>query len=192
LASIQGLRDDASHSSSSPKPSPAALPQAPFDAEQAQLLAQRLHRGQLEPIGTPLIAHVRRVALASPEFARPVAWLHEVLELTSVTEQKLLAIGVSDDELRALRLLNRSAARGSRDGYLAHIEMIARAHGPAGRLARSVKLADLQDRLRHDHRQADGSRLPYEQALELILAALTTSTLELPRAAYNSRAPGAA
>jgi hypothetical protein len=164
-------------------PSPAALPQAPFDAEQAQLFAQQLHRGQLEPIGTPLTAHVRRVAVASPEFARPVAWLHEVLEWTSVTEQKLLAVGVSDDELRALRLLNRSDARGSRDGYLTHIEMIARAHGPAGRFARSVKLADLQDRLRHDHRQADGSRLPYEQALELILAALTTSTLELPRAA---------
>ena len=47
--------------------------------------------------------------------------------------------------------------------------MISRAGGPAGRLARSVKLADLQDRIRHDHRQANGSRLPYERALELIL-----------------------
>jgi hypothetical protein len=29
--------------------------------------------------------------------------------------------------------------------------------------------------MRHDHRQADGSRLPYEQALELILDALADS-----------------
>jgi hypothetical protein len=82
---------------------------------------------------------------------------------------ELLEVGVSDDELRALRLLNRSTARGWEEGYLAHVEMISRADGPAGRLARSVKLADLQDRIRHDHRQANGSRLPYERALELIL-----------------------
>jgi hypothetical protein len=149
----------------------ARLP-ATFGAEQARLLALRVHRDQLEPSGTPLLAHVRRVALATPEFARPVAWLHEVLEWTAVPEQDLLAVGVSDDELRALRLLNRSTARGSPDGYLAHIGMIARAGGPAGRLARRVKLADLHDRMRQDHRQADGSRLPYEQALELILDGL--------------------
>jgi hypothetical protein len=147
-------------------------PNAPLDAEQARLLALRIHRGQLEPAGALLIAHVGRVALATPEFARPVAWLHEVLEWTSVAEQELLDAGVSEVELRALRLLNRSTARGSHEGYLAHIEMIARAGGRSGGLARSVKLADLQDRIRHDHRQADGSRLPYEQALELIRDAL--------------------
>jgi hypothetical protein len=76
-----------------------------------------------------LIAHVRRVALATPEFARPVAWLHDSLEWTSVAEQELLAAGVSEVELRALRLLNRSTARGSHEGYLAHIGMIARAGG---------------------------------------------------------------
>jgi hypothetical protein len=148
---------------------PSARPHASFDADRARLLAVRIHGDQLEPTGALLIAHIRRVALATPEFARPVAWMHELLEWTSVAEQELLEIGVSDEELRALRLLNRSTARGSEEGYLAHIGMIARAGGPAGRLARSVKLADLQDRIRHDHRQANGSRLPYERALELIL-----------------------
>jgi (p)ppGpp synthase/HD superfamily hydrolase len=151
---------------------PSAPPPASFGAEEARLLAQRIHGGQKEPSGSPLIAHVRRVALATPEFARPAAWLHEVLEWTSVAEQELLAVGVTDDELRALRLMNRSTAHGSQEGYLAHIEMIARAQGPAGRLARAIKLADLQDRMQHDHRQADGSRLPYETALELILDAI--------------------
>jgi hypothetical protein len=153
----------------------SALIHGPPDVERARMLALRLHRGQLEPTGAPMIAHVRRVALATPEFARAVAWLHEALEWTSVAEQELLAAGVSEVELRALRLLNRSTARGSHDGYLAHIEMIARAGGRSGRLARSVKLADLKDRIRHDHRQADGSRLPYESALELILDALANS-----------------
>jgi (p)ppGpp synthase/HD superfamily hydrolase len=157
---------------------PSALPNAPFDAERARLLALRFHGGQLEPAGGLLIAHVGRVALATPEFARPVAWLHEVIEWTSVAEQELLAAGVSEVELRALRLLNRSTARGSHEGYLAHIEMIARAGGRAGTLARSVKLADLQDRIRHDHRQADGSRLPYEQALELNSGADGTDAAE--------------
>jgi hypothetical protein len=157
----------------------SALPQAPLDAERARLLAVRIHRGQLEPTGAPLIAHVRRVALATPEFARPVAWLHEALEWTSVAEQELLAAGVSDVELRALRLLNRSTARGSQEGYLAHIEMIARAGGRSGKVARTVKLSDVRDRMRHDHRQADGSRLPYEQALELIVDALAGGAPEL-------------
>src|SRR5262245_5899613 len=163
-----------------PDTDPSALPNPPLDAERARLLALRVHRGQLEPTGARLIAHVRRVALASPEFARSVAWLHEVLEWTSVAEQELLAAGVSEVELRALRLLNRSSARGSHEGYLAHIEMIARAGGRSGMLARNVKLADLQDRIRHDHRQADGSRLPYEQALELILDALADSRADGP------------
>src|SRR5262245_38247301 len=91
-------------------------PDAPLGAKRARLLALRVHRGQLEPAGAPLIAHVGRVALATPEFARAVAWLHEVLEWTSVAEQELLAAGLSEVELRALRLLNRSTARGSREG----------------------------------------------------------------------------
>ena len=69
----------------------------------ARLLAKRVHRGQRQPTGEPLIAHVSRVAAATPESARPVAWLHEIFEWTSVSEEKLLAYGASDDELRALR-----------------------------------------------------------------------------------------
>lgn len=51
------------------------------------------------------MAHVGRVAAATPEFARSVAWVHEVLEWTTVAEEELLAEGDSDYELRALRLI---------------------------------------------------------------------------------------
>jgi hypothetical protein len=137
----------------------------------AQLLATRAHRGQVQRTGEPLIAHVRRVAAATPEFARPVAWLHEVLEWTTMSEEELLGEGVSDDELRALRLLTRTVGRGSESGYLAHVTMIARADGLAGTLARTVKVSDLQDRLRQPSPVGGGPRPPYERALRLIRAA---------------------
>ena len=84
-------------------------PGVPLSPDEARALAEAAHAGQLEPTGAPLIAHVRRVALASPPFARNVGWLHEVLEWTTVPEEELLDAGVSDDELRALRLLTRPA-----------------------------------------------------------------------------------
>lgn len=154
----------------------------------AQLLATRAHRGQRQPTGEPLIAHVRRVAAATPEFARCVAWLHEIFEWTSVSEQKLLAYGASDDELRALRLLTRTLGGTSESSYLAHITMIARASGPAGVLARAVKVADLEDRLRHPGPGTGGSRLPYERALRLILAAETAQRMPAPGGAESPAA----
>ena len=155
---------------------------------QAQLLATRAHRGQRQPTGEPLIAHVSRVAAATPESARSVAWLHEIFEWTSVSEEKLLAHGASDDELRALRLLTRTLDGGSESGYLAHITMIARANGPAGVLARAVKVSDLEDRLRHPGPGTGGSRLPYERALRLILTAEAAQRLPAPGGAESPAA----
>ena len=137
----------------------------------ARHFACRAHLGQVQPTGEPLIDHIGRVAAATPEFARPVAWLHEVLEWTTVSEEELLAEGVSDDELRALRLLTRTLAGGSESGYMAHITMIARAGGPAGVLARTVKVSDLRDRLSHPGPGTGRFRPPYERALQRILAA---------------------
>ena len=141
-----------------------------MNLELARRIASRAHRGQVLSTGERLMDHVRRVAAATPEFARPVAWLHEVLERTSVSEEELLIEGVSDDELRALRLLTRTVGRTSESGYLAHITLIARAGGPAGVLARAVKVPDLEDRLRHTGPGLGGARPPYERALRLLLA----------------------
>ena len=155
---------------------------------QAQLMATQAHRGQLQPTGEPLIAHVRRVAAATPEPARSVAWLHEVFERTSVSEEKLLSYGASEDELRALRLLTRTLGGSSESGYLAHIRMIARASGPAGVLARTVKVSDLEDRLSHPGSGTSGSRPPYERALQLILAAEAAQRLPAPGGAESPAA----
>jgi hypothetical protein len=138
-----------------------------MDAERAQALAEALHRGQRDADGVPLLDHVRRVAaLVGPE-ARAVAWLHEVLEHTPVTEQALLERGVSPAELRALRLLTRDRDGRSDASYLGHVERIARARGDGATVARAVKRADLEDRLRHPRARSAWSP-PYARGLELL------------------------
>jgi hypothetical protein len=137
----------------------------------ARAIAERLHLGDREEDGTPVVRHVQRVATTVPEEARAVAWLHEVLEWTAVTEQELLIAGLTSDELRALRLLNRTTDSHSDRRYLAHLELIAHATGDSGRLARIVKTADLEDRSLHPHVRRHGWSPPYAQALKLLSAA---------------------
>ena len=95
----------------------------------ARRIAEGALRGSLEANGTPVILHVRRVAKSSPDFARSVAWLHDVLEDSSVSEEELLASGLTDEELRALRLLTRGGDSRSAKHYLSHISHIARSSG---------------------------------------------------------------
>lgn len=138
-------------------------------AAAARAIAQRAHAGQLDPGREPLLDHVRRVVLASPRRARSVAWLHEVLEYTGISEEQLLVQGLSDEELRALRLLVRAPGDRSVRGYLEHVRRIARSAGLAGELARDVKRADLEDRIVHRARRLDGWSPPYEQGLAILL-----------------------
>ena len=134
-----------------------------MESSHARVIAERLLAGIREPGGTLLLAHVRRVAAAAPPEARAVAWLHEVLETGSVSEQDLLRDGLSSDELRALRLLTRTSGSCTDSAYLAYLELIARPAGRSGQLARLVKLADLEDRQLHPVVRPDGWAPPYAQ-----------------------------
>ena len=139
-----------------------------MDAAGARALAERLHNGQRDASGVPLIDHVRRVAAAVAPDARVVAWLHEVLEHTPTSEEQLLRNGVSAGELRALRLLTRNRDFRSNASYLGHVEMIARARGNGAGIARAVKRADLQDRLLNPRTSAGEWSPPYELALQIL------------------------
>jgi hypothetical protein len=108
-----------------------------MDPERAQAIAERLHMDD-----AALLEHVRRVAAAVPGDAVAVAWLHEALERTAVSEHELLIAGLESDELRALRLLTRPNAPS-----LPHLDLIAHAAGRSGWLARVVRHADLEDRV---------------------------------------------
>jgi hypothetical protein len=144
---------------------------ATMETRSAREIAERLHLVDREEDGTPVIRHVHRVASTVTEEARAVAWLHEVLEWTYVTERELLVAGLTSDELRALRLLNRTTDSRSDRRYLAHLELIVRAAGSSGRLARIVKTADLQDRCLHPRVRRDGWSPPYARALHRLLDA---------------------
>jgi hypothetical protein len=133
-----------------------------MDVDRARAIATAAHRRT-----EPLLSHVQRVASSAPEWARAVAWLHEVLERTDMTEEGLLREGLSDEELRALRLLCREDSYSDL-AYLGHIELIARAHGSAGELARAVKRADLEDRQRHPLIRPNGWSPPYGSALNTL------------------------
>jgi len=135
-----------------------------MDAAHARTVAERLHGGTL-------LAHIRRVVAATPPEARTVAWLHEALETGAVSEQALLIDGLSSDELRAIRLLTARVPARSDAAYLAQLELVARADGRSGALARLVKIADLRDRRRNPRRRTDGWAPPYALGLRRLLAA---------------------
>ena len=112
----------------------------------ARRFAERVHAGGTDRYGVPLLDHVRRVVAAVPPEARTVAWLHEVLEFSDVTAGELRAAGATEDEVGAVRLLTRDP---DGDAFEAHVARIAAAPGRSGELARIVKRADLEDRIRY-------------------------------------------
>ena len=76
-----------------------------MEPRRAREIAERLHAADVDESGAPVLWHLRRVARSTPPEARAVAWLHEAFESTPVSEQELLEGGLTNDELRALRLL---------------------------------------------------------------------------------------
>jgi hypothetical protein len=154
------------------RPDPSPLPTSSWAQElsacEAEILARVWHAADTDAEGERYLAHVARVAAASPADARAVAWLHDALERTTLREEDLLLAGVSDDQLRALRLLTRHTPAGNDVAYLAHASFIARAAGRAGRMARSVKQADLRDHIAHPRRLPDRWAPPYRRALALL------------------------
>lgn len=140
-----------------------------MEPRRAREIAERLHAADVDESGAPVLWHLRRVARSTPPEARAVAWLHEAFESTPVSEQELLEGGLTNDELRALRLLHRATDPCSTRTYLAHVDRIMRAAGRSGVLARMVKVADLEDRCLHPRVRPDGWSPPYRLGLGLLL-----------------------
>jgi hypothetical protein len=109
----------------------------------ARSLAHASHITQRDRRGQLVTEHVERVAGNVPSEARAIAFLHDVLELTDIPYEALRDHGLTEVEAGALELLTRT------DGelYELYILRIAHATGAAGRLARAVKVADLEDHL---------------------------------------------
>lgn len=114
-----------------------------MDAAVARNVAHYSHHQQRDRRGEPMVEHVARVVAAVPPEARAVAWLHDVLEHSPTTTAELRRHGMTGVELDALDLLTRQAG----ESYELFILRISYAPGAAGRLARLIKLADLDDHL---------------------------------------------
>jgi hypothetical protein len=114
-----------------------------MDSDIARNIAHYSHVDQRDRCGEPIVEHVERVAASVPEDARAVAFLHDVLERTATSADELREQGLGEVELAALDLLTRPPD----EPYELYCLRIAWAHGEAGVLARTVKLADLDDHI---------------------------------------------
>jgi (p)ppGpp synthase/HD superfamily hydrolase len=108
--------------------------------ERALEIAAEAHQGQLDKAGEPYLLHPIRVMLrVEGEAERLVALLHDVVEDSAAwTLERLRAEGFADEVVEAVDRLTKREG----EAYEALIERVA-----GHRLARRVKLADLEDNM---------------------------------------------
>ncbi len=107
--------------------------------EDAIALAVEAHRGQRDKAGQTYILHPLRVMMRlETEAERMTAILHDVVEDTSYTLERLREQGYPEEVLGALECLTKREG----EAYEAFIERIL-----PHPLARRVKLADLEDNM---------------------------------------------
>jgi (p)ppGpp synthase/HD superfamily hydrolase len=102
----------------------------------AKQIATKAHHGQLDKADQPYITHPEFVASqVTGDEAKAVAWLHDVVEDTTVTFDDLRATGLNGVVVEAVDAITK------RDGedYESYLERIA-----TNPLAKAVKLADLK------------------------------------------------
>lgn len=136
--------------------------------ERALQIAAEVHSGQIDDAGEPRILHSVRVMQAMDDTdARIVAVLHEVMEGTEWTPERLRFSGFSDVVASAVGAL-------SRRGDEAYADFIARAG--AHPVARQVKRADLVDNLSRAHRAPFGERADERVVRQVRALALLDAT----------------
>lgn len=115
--------------------------------ERAIEIATEAHRGQLDKVGNDYINHPLRVMEAGKTTdEKIVGVLHDVVEDTDWTFEKLAAEGFSTEVIEALRCVTKLSESEPYDHFIARIR--------TNPLAVAVKLNDLSDNM-------DIRRLPY-------------------------------
>lgn len=142
--------------------------------ELAERVARSAHEGQIDKGGQPYIGHPQRVAqMVAGNEAKQVAWLHDVIEDTTVTSADLLELGFSSEVVDAVVLLSKRKGTILSEYYAAIRE---------NALALTIKTADIADNLSPERHSvlspAESQRLQakYAHALE----ALGVSREDLP------------
>jgi len=133
--------------------------------EKAILIALSAHKGQLDKGGSPYILHPLRVMFSlNTTEEKIVAVLHDVVEDSDITIDKLRQEGFSETTLEAVKLLTKSC----NTSYMGYIQSIK--NNP---LAAAVKKADLNDNMNMTRIQelntSDYERLEkYKTALSIL------------------------
>ncbi len=136
-----------------------------MDVKVDRSVAWRTHVGQLSRSGEPLIDHVDSVARALPAGSQALTYLHDIPERADQTTKVLLEHGLSTEDYGVLALLPRRHM----ESYRAHVMRIATGAGRTRRVARTIKLTDLNDHL--DHRDSAVSVPNHAWARQQIVAA---------------------
>lgn len=107
--------------------------------EDAVSIAARAHRGQTDKAGAPYLLHPLRMMLRmDSEAAMMAAVLHDVVEDTEWTLERLREAGFSEEVLEAVDCLTH------REGE-SYVEFVERVR--MNPIARQVKIADLEDNM---------------------------------------------
>lgn len=107
--------------------------------ERAVRVAVKVHKGQKDRMGRPVVLHVLRVMMAGSDLEEKVLGaLHDVLERSDVTRDQLAEKGFPERILDALDHITRRRE----EDYMGYIERVA-----MNDLARRVKRHDLADKL---------------------------------------------
>ena len=123
--------------------------------EMAKWVAETYHKGQFRKDGhTPYIEHVNAVADAVTLRLKPIAYLHDVVEDTSMTLEELIQLGFDDYVIDAVDLLTHKNRIPSME-YWKEI-----ATNPD---AVKVKLADIQHNL--SSQPSERAKVKYSKAL---------------------------
>lgn len=141
--------------------------------KKALKIAYQAHHGQLDRNGLPYIFHPFHLAeQMEDEVSAAAALLHDVIEDTDWTENKLRKAGFPPEVLELVSLLTHDETVP----YMEYIRAIADSHNPA---AKKIKLADLEhnsDLSRLDEiTENDRLRMKkYQTAREFLLSADNT------------------
>jgi hypothetical protein len=137
------------------------------ELKRAETLSRLLHAGHKYGDEPYFDAHVVPVVKRVHEthvhpFYSVVAYLHDIIEETSVTIEDLKTFGFHSSTIRAVEFITRDPD----DTYFEYIERIAKAPEVSGLGARVVKIADLEENLSND--PPDSLRERYEKALDIL------------------------
>ena len=115
--------------------------------ERAIQIATEAHKGQLDKAGREYIGHpIRVMEMGKTEDEKIVGVLHDVIEDTDWTFERLEAEGFSQEVINALRCVTKTSENENYDEFIDRVKK--------NPLAASVKINDLTDNM-------DIRRLPY-------------------------------